>query len=80
MPKWMWRIWAFLGGVYAGWRSYRLFTNPFVACEHPASGITNRLIAGLCESKQTDAAALLLAVAAVALLVMACWPRRRSDA
>ena len=80
MPNWMWRVWMFAGGIYACWWSYRLFTNPFVACEHPDRKISGRVISSLCESKHTDVAGVVVAVLAMLLFAVACWPRRRGDA
>lgn len=74
------RIAAVLAGFYLSWWSYRLFTNPFIACDTPSRKLVGRLVRDLCESKQADMAGVILALLAVASFLFAFWPRRRGDA
>lgn len=74
------RIAAVLAGIYSSWWSYRLFTNPFVACDNPGRRLVARTVESLCNSKQTEFAGVLVALSAALLFLFAFWPRRRSGA
>ena len=80
MPMSVVRLIAFAAGLYQSWWSYRLFTNPFVACDHPGWRILDQLVSSFCESKQTDSAGVAVGVSATLAFLFAFWPRRRRDA
>jgi hypothetical protein len=74
------RFSAIACSVAAAWRSYRLFTNPFVACEPGGFRIPGRWIADICEKNGSDAAGCFMAVWAAILLVLAILPFGRKRA
>lgn len=74
------RLWFFAGSLYFIWWSYRLITNPFVACAQPAGKIPGRWVSDICASIGNGWAAAVIAVFGILLAVVAVWPRHHADA
>lgn len=71
------RPWCLAASVLVLWKSYRLFTNPFVACvEQGGYSVAN----DICASNGSTTAAVFFGLLGAALAGAALWPGKHPDA
>ncbi|GAA5073910.1 hypothetical protein [Lysobacter panacisoli] len=70
------RLWCLAASVVVFWKSYRLFTNPFVACAEK-NGYS--VASDICASNGSTTAAVYFGLLGAALVGAALWPGKRQD-